>query len=286
MEHIFYKELNLLLIKHEEKKFSLFNVVSGFNTKDGYKTKPVSFLPAFLPTLEVMENAKLILTENKVYTLDGHIVAENFKHDAKISVSKFAQNWKILVRNKHGEVQKLGIWDGKEIIGRYQGDNIFFDENNIVVAQKLPSSFSYKFTIYHNGVLQKYSPIGDDVYLFGDTLVCCNDKETVYSIATGEIICENVEGVFCSENGNFLLCFDENNCFSSYYNKRWTEIGEYEYDNLYDDAKIFSLRKNGKYYIFEFNGKLLFGDVDDFSLSHANSSLLLKTDGEFMLLPC
>ena len=189
MEHIFYKELNLLLIKHEEKKFSLFNVVSGFNTKDGYKTKPVSFLPAFLPTLEVMENAKLILTENKVYTLDGHIVAENFKHDAKISVSKFAQNWKILVCNKHGEVQELGIWDGKEIIGRYQGDNIFFDENNVVVAQKLPSSFSYKFTIYHNGVLQKYSPIGDDVYLFGDTLVCCNDKETVYSIATGEIIC-------------------------------------------------------------------------------------------------
>jgi len=286
MEHIFYKKTNLLLVYHEEEGFSLFDVDTSF-TKDGYKTYPVSFLPLFLPYLNVMEEAKLILTDKKVYTLDGQVITKIFKYDAKIEVLKSGNNWAVSMKNAYDEIRKLIIWDGEKVIGTYSGDKIVFNEDNVIVAEKLSLPDMFKFRIYHKGVLQSFVPNGYEVFVYKNTLICWEEKELAYSIADDKILCENVEGIFCSEDGNFLLIFDDNGNFSSHYKNKLTDIGgKYEFIYMSDTAEVFCLKKDNKYDLFEFSGKPIFKGVDDFSLSGDGASMVIKAGEKMIFLPC
>ena len=95
--------------------------------------------------------------------------------------------------------------------------------------------------------------------------------------------------IFCSAYDDFALCANMQSMVQTYYRGNYHSYGLVETIDFYDSARLFALKRNGKFAIYRFNGEpfapnLYPSGADFVAYNETDNTLLIGTNGVFRFM--
>ncbi len=279
-------------------KSRLFKVRNNYDVTS-FELEPLAFLPEPQTVIEVYPQANLIMTQDTLFTLDGKIVLHNDRD--KISVipinSLETNKWMILQDSMHDNDTRyrLTFWDGATeydyIWGRYllKSDKYF--------ATYTSGDRRWCVYAYDGKLILDVENESADMKICGDFFIAQSiGNHSSYSLkqlSTGKAekrrVFKQQQLIMCSTNQDFAIGANLQGIAQTYYQGIYREYGKVEMIELYDKAGLFTVKRNGKYFLYHYNGEVFATNIcpcgaDYVAYDETNNTVLIGVNGVFRLI--
>lgn len=264
----------------ENKKWSLFRYIHEQNGSEA-KLAPLSFAQN-VSSLEVHEDKNLVITPEKVFTLDGQVILEKPLSVKVIRAGRFT----LIVSQRPSEryYLKLLIWNGYKVVSEFECTNYAYSNTYLAIQyDKIWSLYRTDGSVIDEGAF-----IADDVEICHNLLITkglC--AQSLYSLTEKKFLKENQLRIVCSKEIDLALCAKINEkCLNVYTEGKWHSLPYTDEFGFVDGViGLFYVKYQGKYLLYEENAtkfmKLLHPNGVDF-IANNNGTLLIIDDGK----PC
>lgn len=293
MKQKLYKSVGLLSIE-EKGKFMLYKLPKDFDESKSFALHTLPFLTEPQITLDVYPEANLIVTQDRIFTLDGRIVME-YNGDS-VQVELVSDKW-MIIQDSHydNDVRyRITLWDGFKdydyIWGRY-----FMRSNTYFAVYTLGDKVWRVFT-YDGACVLNIDHADAEFILDGFFLISASaGNHSIYTLIPKETPESLEHAVFLkqplimnSKYDDFAVCANIRGEVTAYYHGKYFKYGRVESIDLYDRACIFSLKINGRYFLYHFNGERYGENICPFGADAVaydceHHSLLINTNGVWRL---
>lgn len=289
MKQTLFKKAGLLLIE-DEGRFMLYGVPKDVDAKQPFEMHALPFLAEPQMVLEVYPEANLIVTQDKVLTLDGSLVLEHEKD--VISVELVSDKWLIVQDSKQNNDARyrLMFWDKQSEHNYIWGRYLLRSEKYFAVYTSC--DMLWCVYTYEGTCVLKIDHEDADFLLEGDFLVSSTvGNHSVYSLlskkgikASDCIVFSQQPLVLISRYYNFGVCANMRGEVIAYYCGEYRDYGKVEKITLYDRAGLLCLKINGRFFLYRFNGEKFAENVcpygaDAIAYNEDDNTLLINTNG-------
>ena len=301
MEQKLFKECGLLQLT-DGNKSRLFRVpknllVEPLELAESFEIEMLPFLPEPQTVLNVYPDANLIVTQDSIMTLDGQIIMQNEKDKISVIPIKNDTEWIILQDSMHDNDTRfrLTFWDGKAQRDYIWGRYLLQSEKYLALFTSCDRRWSV-YTIEGTLVLETTTAT-EEVRIHGDFLVAEGiGIHSAYTLkpnseTAGVCVFTNQQLILCSNTQNFAICANLQGLVSSYYNGFHRVHGKAEMIELYDRAGLYSLKRDGRFFLYRFNGEHYAANIypcgaDSVAYNQEENTLLIGVNGLFRLHSC
>ena len=286
------------------KKCGLFKLTDGGKSRllkvrsiseNTFETEPISDLSEPQTILDVYPDANLIVTQDKLLTLDGKVVLQHNK--AKLSIEPVGNKWMITQDSlQDNDVRySISFWDGSKdydfIFGRYllKADKYF--------AVYTSGDRCWLFYQYDGNLVLVLYNTESDMKIYGDFLMAVGiGTHSLYSLlpqcdahAKEHCIFRQKSLILCSSHTDFALSANLQGIIQTYYCGKFSEFGQAQMVELYDFPELFCIKRDGKYFLYQFNGAEFAEDIcpngaDSVSYDKEDKTLLIEVNGVFHIM--
>ena len=253
MKHQFFYKRQLLLMEKEGKIMLYHFPLCGNEMSKMSALEPVEFIGAPQKRILLDDDAGLLVTDEDIYTLDG----EKLLHAPNLTNIKIERRNVITAIQADNEVEKC-----KEFI-------LFLDKTLLLheKCKEIRQSRFY-FALLKNdewGIYDWCGNIKNIKYplLYGKDELCIRGrfliktgmvKHELYSLTEEKVIRTDQNVILCSEVHNFAICASLGSDLQVYSNGQWYNFADVTFFDIIDDIAVFYMQKDGKYYVFGYNG--------------------------------
>ena len=248
MDFKLFQDSMLVLVENEGKHI-LYHI-EGDDDGNIAQMTPLENIPTdSAPRVEI--ELGLIFTKAGLFNLEGQKVS-NFSHT------------KFTTHKLHGEHNHLIVDAACSEILLMNGCRIVLEaETQTVKRSKRYIAFTAdsEWQIYrYNGLKISFAyPIPAEHKMFlGDSLIVCGTPGNyrLYSLYNKEVLCDKQNVICCSPTQHFAICSElagkKANIFYNGYWKSFDNVDEFTIVN--DQHRLFALRRNGKYFVYNYDG--------------------------------
>ena len=240
---------SMLVLVENNGKYTLYHI-EGDDDGNIAQLIPLEDIPTdSAPRVEV--ELGLIFTKAGLFNLEGQKVSD-FSH-TKFSIHKL-----------HGEHNYLIVdTDCTELLLLNGNRIVLATETKTVKRSKRYVAFTAdgEWQIYrYNGLKISFAyPIPAEHKMFlGDSLVACGTPGNyrLYSLYNKEVLCDKQNLICCSPVQHFAICSKlAGKKADIFYNGYWKSFDNVEEFTIVNDAhRLFALRRNGKYFVYNYDG--------------------------------
>lgn len=249
MDYKLFQKSGLLLLQ-KDGKFSLFR---------GSYHESVTMLHQFEDIVDVSavhmeEKAGLIFTSKGLFSIDGKKVSNFTGTEVKLIKLLGKQSYLIVSTNNSFSKDVL-LWDGQQIKLDVGTEKYAVSTSFVAVTD------NENWRIYNSNAeeIKLAYPIAKSDNLFlGNSLVVCGTagKYRMYSLSNKSLLCDNKNLIICSPTKPFALCAEmSGKRLDAFCNNSWVTFDNVDNFLIVDDKlNLFALQKNGKYFIYNYNG--------------------------------
>ena len=293
IEQKLFKKIGLLRIT-EGQKSRLFCIPK--NAEENTFTASVfPYLVGPQSVLEVYPEANLIATQDTLMTLDGRILRQ--QEHIKISVELVSDKWLIIedTQSDNDNRYLVVFWDGQKESGYFWGQYIIRSEKYFAVYTV--SNHLWRVYMYDGRQVLEIHNVEKNVRLQGDFLLVEGlGIYTAYTLvgdskknSEEKCVFKHQQLILCSSYDNFALCCNLQGVTQTYFRGEYTNYGEVGEVNLYDHAGIFSIRRNGRYFLYKLNGERFAENIcpygaDMVAYNTSENTLLIDTNSVLHLI--
>ena len=291
-EQQLFKGIGLLRIT-EGSKFRLLKIPKVTNG-DSFEVAPFPFLPDPQTSLDVYPEAGLIVTQDTLMTIDGKIILNH--ENAHFEVELVSDKWMIIEDMKlDNDIRyRITFWDGEKESGYICGRKILRSEKYFAVYTAHDSV--WRVYTYDRRKVLELEHTEKDMHLKGDFFLFEGVGHYVaYTLASKESSAEekcvfnHQQLILCSIYMEFALCSDIRGNIRTYHQGKYTDFGKVEEVDLYDKAGIFVIRRNGRYFLYKFNGDVFADNIcpygaDKVAYNQDDNTLLIGVNSVFHLV--
>lgn len=285
VEQKLFRNLGLLLIT-DGKRSQLFKITREDDDEGGFVAEVLPFLPEPQDFLKIYPDANLIVTQDELITIDGTILFQYEK--AKVSVELVSDKWLIIedMLSDNDGRYRITFWDGQRENGYMYGRRFLRSEKYLAVYTA--SDNVWRVLTYDGKSVLKVKNVGDDVRICGDFLLTsCVGNYTAYALIKDkhkQPVFSHQQLVLCSSWDDFILYSNINGYVKTYYRGKHTQLGKIDAVEMFDRAGIFAIKKNGRYFLYKFNGKPVAENIcpygaDKIAYNQEENSILIDTNG-------
>ena len=270
-------EKNKLTLIEKNGKFSLFHVSLENNEVKFSPVEPLTDVSAIF----VAEEAELIFSTKGLYTLEGKKVSDFALTQVEL-IPLAGKHCYLIVSKISTSSFDVLLWNDRKVVWSRKVTDYKTSERFVALQEE------NGWEIYRcngNRVSLAY-PIPKDNKLFlGDSLVVCGGPGNyrMYSLrGRSSLLCSEKNLIVASPTEPFAICAGlSGKKVDSFYHGRWTTFDNVDSFSIVDnDFRLFALSKNGKYFIYNFDGtplNLLANGVD--FIASNNGVLLIMNEG-------
>ena len=283
-----------LLRMTEGGKSRLLRISKG-ESPDTFDASELPFLSGPQDVLDVYPEANLIVTQDKLMTIDGRII---FEHDkAHITVELVSDKWMIIedMLVDSDSRYRITLWDGARECCCFFGRYILRSEKYLAVYTV--HDCLWRVYLYDGRqVLEIHNP-EKDMVISGDFLLLEGlGSHAAYALAEiGETssddkcIFSNQQLILCSSYENFALCCDLQGVVRTYFRGQYHDFGRVESVDFYDHAGVFSIQRNGRYFLYRLSGTPFAENICPYGANaiaydRDENTLLIDTNSVFHLV--
>lgn len=264
MNYNFISQANLLVVEKEER-FSLYKI-------DLRGTAEAVSWAQNQKKIDIYPEYNLLVLQNQIRSFDGSKITDVNHSEIKIlPMSKCA----LIQETRSPQAFDLIVWDGAKIIRRFHDcSDIRYNDEYFAVVQAELSEEGSRWMIYRkNGKLIDCPNafISNDIRLIGNFLIIDGlGNHSLYWLKKSQLIKDEQQKIVVSPYEDFAMCCSITGKISVFYQNQWRLLEEKadDFGLVADDLGMYYLLKNGKYYIYLFNGKpflkVLYPDGIDF----------------------
>lgn len=286
-----FRNLGLLLVT-EGKSSQLFSISKASDDDKAFVAEVLPFLPDPQVFLKIYPEARLIVTQDKLMTLEGKIILQYEK--AKLSVELVSDKWLIIEDTlADSDIRyRITFWDGQNENSNIYGKH--FLRNHKYIAVYTSSDHGWRVLTYDGKSVLKIKNVGMDMRICGDFLLTSSvGNYTAYGLDeknnNGRPVFENQQLILCSNWDDFILCSNIQGYVQTYYRGKYKKIGKLDSIELFDRAGVYVVKKNGRFFLYKFNGKPVAANIcpygaDKVAYNQDENSILINTNGVYHLI--
>ena len=249
MDYKLFHKSGLLLLQ-KDGKFSVFKCSCS---DDNVKIHPVGEL-VNVSNIRIEEKAGLIFSAKGLFTLSGKKVS-NFT-GTQFNLVKLAGRCCYLIASTGNSFgYDVLLWDGEAI--RLDTGTEKYAVSSCYVAVADNENWRI-YSRFGEEVKLAYPIAKTDNLFLGDSLAVCGTagKYRMYSLSNKSLLCDNKNLIVCSPTKPFALCAEmSGKRLDAFCNNRWITFENVDNFAIVDDKlNLFALQKNGKYFIYNYNG--------------------------------
>ena len=249
MDYKLFHKSGLLLLQ-KDGKFSVFKCSCS---DDNVKIHPVGEL-VNVSNIRIEEKAGLIFSAKGLFTLSGKKVS-NFT-GTQFNLVKLAGRCCYLIASTGNSFgYDVLLWDGEAI--RLDTGTEKYAVSSCYVAVADNENWRI-YSRFGEEVKLAYPIAKTDNLFLGDSLAVCGTagKYRMYSLSNKSLLCDNKNLIICSPTKPFALCAEmSGKRLDAFCNNRWITFENVDNFAIVDDKlNLFALQKNGKYFIYNYNG--------------------------------
>ena len=293
MEHKLLKKCSFLQID-EDGKSRLYRVPRKLTGKT-FELQSLNNLSEPQSGLKVYPYANLVVTDYGLFTTQGELLREHNKD--QISVIKAGWQWLIIQDSLTDNASRycLTLWDGYDEQYSLRGQKLILSPKYFA----LYTSSNQCWSIYTLNCVLRFTTDSEhqDVVLNNNFLITHSvGKHSLYSLhkrnstqADDYCIFRNQQLILCSSREQFALCADLSGTVQIHYRQKYHNMGKAEQVLLYDKAGLFSIKRNGRIFLYCFDGSPYAENIcpygaDMVSYNQEDNTLLIGLNGIFRLL--
>jgi hypothetical protein len=252
MEYNYFNEANLLVLKKNGK-------LSLYRMHEDQSIEPLEWAQN-QQRLEVYPEHNLVLTDSVFYQLNGKRV---MTHVEKDEVSFIPMKSNLLVKMENFQTY-LFWWNGRKVINTMpQCKEVYYNENYVVTKTEKDSAIEFAGWIVYDDAGKEVlrTPIPEcDVKLVGNFLITDGlAHHDVCHLPTSCSIIEGQQRVVVSPYDDFAMCCHISGNLQVWSHGKWLkDFGAVEdFGLLSEDFGVFYTLQNGKYHLYNFDGRPL-----------------------------
>ena len=250
MDFKLFPDFQLVLVE-TNGKYTL-NHIEGDEDGNIAKMTPLENIPTdSAPRVEV--ELGLIFTNAGLFNLEGQ------------KVSNFSQT-KFAIYKLHGDHNYLIVDASCTEILLLNGNRIVLERKTKAVKRSkryIAFTADGEWQVYrYNGLKISFAypiPAEHKVFL-GDSLIVCGTPGNyrLYSLYNKDVLCDKQNVICCSHTKYFAICSElAGKKANIFYNGSWKTFDNVEEFVIIDDThRLFALRRNGKYFVYDYDGTL------------------------------
>lgn len=248
MDFKLFPDFQLVLVENNGK-YTLYHL-EGDEDGNIAQMTPLEDIPTdSAPRVEI--ELELIFTDAGVFDFDGKKVSD-FSH-SKFSIHKLYGDRNYLIVDTN--CSEILLLNGCRIVLHTATKSVKRSKRYIAFT----ADGEWQIHRYNGICVALSQPIPEDNRLFlGDSLVACGTPGNyrLYSLYDKEILCDKQNVICCSPVQHFAICSElagkKANIFYNGYWKSFDNVDEFTIVN--DTHRLFALRRNGKYFVYNYDG--------------------------------
>jgi len=273
MKHKSY--LNNLVVINDDNKDRLFRIDDSGGKK---QLIVVDFLPTAQKFIKIYPLHNLIITPEKLYTLQGVIIKEGNFDSAEIIC--FART--MLICSKLSECNyDVSIWNGEEMIQNHSVSNVVYNDKYIAMY----NTAKWKFFDSEGNLLQTFYKDVPSVRISGNTVIFDEvGNHSAYSINTGACLMSKQMIIKAGSSSDFVVGVDLSRRATIYHKGTTSYLENVSFVDLVDEAQLLYVRYDitSNYVVYEYHDlKLFAADVSVISYDEEQHVLLITSPSGF-----
>ncbi|MBR1756774.1 MAG: hypothetical protein IJ738_05690 [Alphaproteobacteria bacterium] len=262
---------------------------------DTFEVEALPYLTEPQSILKVYPEANLIVTKDTLFTLDGKIMRQHNKEN--ISIEPVNDEWIILSDSLLDNDTRFQItfWDGTKERDYIWGRHLIKNDKYFAVY----TSGDKRWLVYlRDGTLiVDVNNAETDMKICGNFCVALGiGAHSAYSLlpqksilAEEHCIFQKQQLILCSNYADFALCANLQGMVQTYYCGKFSDFGQATMVDLYDEAGLFSICRNGRYFLYRFNGEPFAENIcpcgaDSVAYDKDDNTVLIDTNGVFRII--
>ena len=273
MKHKSYS--NNLVVITDDNKSRLFRVDDSGEKK---RLVVVDFLPAVQKFIKIYPLHNLIVTPEKLYTLQGAMIKEGSFDLAEII--RFART--ILICSKLSENKyNISFWNGEEMLQSRSVSNVVYNDKYIATYDNA----KWNFFDGEGNLLQTFYKDVSSVRICGDTAIFDEvGNHSAYSIKTGSCLMSKQMIIKAGSLNDFVVGVDLSRKATVYHEGMISFLEDVSFVELVDEAQLLYVRYDitSNYVVYEYHDlKLFAADVSVISYDEEQHVLLITSPSGF-----
>lgn len=273
-------EKSMLALVNKDGKYSLFRICVEY---DDVKLLPIEPLTD-VSDIFVDEDAGLVFSSIGLYNTEGQKVSDFALTQVKL-IRLANKRYYLIVSTVSSSTFDVLLWNGKSVLLSAKTTDYKTSEHFVALLEE----DSWVIYRYNGDVIPLAYQVSKENNLFlGDSLVVCGTPGNyrMYSLYDKTLLCSEKNLIIASPTEHFALCAElSGKKVDSFYNGSWTTFENVDNCCIVDNTyRLFALNKNGKYFIYNFDGTLevnlaeKYPDGVDFIASSDGVLLIMNND--------